>query len=197
MPVQNITKCRKFIFRSLHFKIQIFSVKARNLNIRIVQFQNTNYIFSYIVGRRCGKSSYNRSVWKFFYKFFYFQISRSEIVSPLRYTMCFIYGYHRDFHCLCYPYKSLKFKPFGCNIYYFIHTLVNIAYNFILLCQSQRTVYVCGGNTRLNKWIYLVNHKWYKRRNYNRYTFHHQCRYLVTHWFSRTCRHYSENIVSF
>ena len=36
MPVQNITKCRKFIFRSLHFKIQIFSVKARNLNIRIV-----------------------------------------------------------------------------------------------------------------------------------------------------------------
>ena len=98
---------RKFVFRLLYRKFQIFPVKACDQTYRITQRQQCFDIIPYLFCCRCRKGTDHRPCGKLLDKLCDFQVAWAEILTPLGNTVCLINTNHRNFHRL---HRAQKFR---------------------------------------------------------------------------------------
>ncbi len=91
---------RKFVFRLLYRKFQIFPVKSCHQTYRVLQSQKCFDVIPYFFCRSRGKRSDHRPRGKLLNKLRDFQVARTEILAPLRNTVRLVHADHRDLHRL-------------------------------------------------------------------------------------------------
>ena len=118
--IQNILL---FFLRLLHLKKQILPVKSGDKGIRIDQPERTHNIVPDILRRRRRKCADYRSPVKQPHELHYLHVAWSEILPPLRYTVCFIHGKHRYPYILCKLQKAVRNQTLRRYIDNLVHTL--------------------------------------------------------------------------
>ena len=118
--IQNILL---FFLRLLHLKKQILPVKSSDKGIRIDQPERTYNIVPDILRRRRRKCTDYRPPVKQPHELHYLHVAWSEILPPLRYTVCFIHGKHRYPYILCKLQKAVRNQTLRRYIDNLVHTL--------------------------------------------------------------------------
>ena len=151
--------CRKFISWMLHAEPEICPVKSGGDHCGIPQVQQGNDIFLHFRCRRRCKGAQNRACAKIVEKFCNFQITRSEILPPLRYAVCLIHTHHRNLCLSCKSQKTLCQKPFRCHIDNLIPPFFRITKCSQILSLRQGTIQKSCVNTCLIQCGDLIFHQ--------------------------------------
>ena len=102
-----------------NFEKKIFSVKTVNIMKWFVHTKKFFYIFTNSRRSCCCKSQNLYLFSHSFDKFWNIQIAFSEIMSPLRDTMCFINSHKRNINTFHKIYKFFVYYSFGSKIHNF------------------------------------------------------------------------------
>ena len=105
----------------LHSIVEIFSVKASDDNVLILQFQNScNVVFDHFCGG-CGESTEDRMSRQLPHEIYDFQVAGTEILSPLGDTVCLVYCHHGNGSMQGKRQKRSRFQPLRCHINNLVH----------------------------------------------------------------------------
>ena len=139
---QILQKGSRLILRFFHCEIQVLPVITCNHDLRIPKPQDTENIFSYRFCSCSCISSDHRPFGKRTDKIYDLQITRPEVLSPLRNAVSLIHCHHGNFHRLDQREKRICHQPFRGCIDDLISSLPCQFHGFPVLAFSERTVYV-------------------------------------------------------
>ena len=112
---QTVPQILVFISGS-HLEIQIFPVKSGHHHLRILQIQHAENIVPHLRRRCRGKGTDHRPYLQLLHKINDVQITRAEILSPLRNAVRLIHRHHTDTGSVRKIKKQRCQQPLGRNI---------------------------------------------------------------------------------
>ena len=192
---------------SAYIKRKVRTVEGRNKNLwiaRLVFFQTQllhNIFLGYLVS-----SSRKGSDWYFREKLFdsaQLRIFRTEIMSPLRDTMCLVYSKHANLErssrisarrMVQHTCFHLGKQALGRDVKQFVFTTIGSLSYLTVLCLRSIAVQSRSLYTISTQTLHLIFHQRNKRRNHNSRSFHHQCRNLKTKALATTRRHQHKTV---
>ena len=178
--------------------IKVRSVKGA-LEFRGIHYAKTFlYIRTDLIRRSC-RQSYNRGIAYMIDDWTNPSVLRSEIMSPLRYTMCLVYGIEGYLHRLQKLHIFLLRQRLRCDIQQFGKTRTYVLFHLVYCILVQRRIEImCHADLLAHAIddINLILHQCYKRRDYYRRSFHNKRRQLVAQRLSASCRHQYKCIIA-
>ena len=103
-------------FDRLNIEEEIFTIKTGDDGLRRPKFEDAGNVRLYFFCGGSGKCTYHRSGLQAVYKFHDFQVTRPEILPPLRDTVSLIDRHHRNVDPLGEIYKIKAFQTLGSDI---------------------------------------------------------------------------------
>ena len=177
------------------FKIQVRTVKSRDLPHRTAQLQNPLHILLHAPGRGGGERPNHRALRKAVDKLHDSQIAGAEILSPLGDAVGFV---HRDkgyVQLLHHAAEARIVQPFRGDIDDLVPPGQQIAVCRLHLRSREGAVQKRGGNARRLQRHHLIPHQGDQGRDDQSNSRQHQRRELVAHAFSAAGGHDAEYVL--
>ena len=177
-------------------KMQIGTVKARDLLHRIMQTQNPDNIIRNRPGSCCRKCGNHRSARDFLQISKDPQVAWAEILSPLRDTMRLIHGNERDRKCMGDLQEALCFQAFGGCIQDPDASVIDLGQYIAVFLFRNCGIEIGCRDAAFDQCAYLIVHQGDQRCHNDRQTRKQHGRDLEADGFSGACGHDAQCIAA-